>query len=240
MSLQFTVLSDVGRVRSGNEDSAHARLDPAGTKGLLLVVADGMGGAAAGEVASRMAVETIDEVYFADPDDSPEHRLRRGILAANERIARTGDEQDELHGMGTTCTALAIVGANGYLGHVGDSRAYQLRGRTITRLTRDMSVWAERVRAGAPPSSEYGRNQLSDAVGVNPTLEPDTRGDVDVAVGDRFLLCSDGLWGLVTDPELLEIVNRAPLEVACRMLVDLANRRGGPDNVSVILAAVND
>lgn len=238
MSLQFSVLSDVGRVRSGNEDSAHGRLDPAGTHGLLLVVADGMGGAAAGEVASRMAVETIDEVYFGDGSDSPEERLRRGILTANERIARAGEEQDALHGMGTTCTALAIVGSSGYLGHVGDSRAYRLRGRTITRLTRDMSVWAERVRAGAPPSSEYGRNQLSEAVGLNPALVPDTRADLDVAVGDRFLLCSDGLWGLVTDPELLEIVNRAPLDDAGRTLVDLANRRGGPDNVSVILAAV--
>jgi protein phosphatase len=241
MRLAFTALSDVGRRRVANEDAVHGRLDPKDPQSALLVIADGMGGAAAGEVASRMAVETIDEVYFAARERSPEARLLAAILAANERIARAGQEEQALRGMGTTCTALAIVGANGYVGHVGDSRAYRVRGRTgITRLTRDMSAWAERVRAGGLPSSEYGRNQLLEAVGLNPNLAPEMRGGVEVAPGDRFLLCSDGLWGLVTDPEMLAIVDGAPLDEACRSLVDLANRRGGPDNVSVILAAVTD
>ncbi len=241
MRLAFAGLSDVGRKRSANEDAVHGRLDPTDPQTLLLVVADGMGGAAAGEVASRMAVETIDEVYFAARAQSPEARLRGAILAANERIARAGEEEEALRGMGTTCTALAIVGATGYIAHVGDSRGYRLRGRTgITRLTGDMSVWAEHVRAGGSPSSEFGRNQLLEAVGINPDLTPDMRGDIDVMPGDRFLLCSDGLWGLVTDPELSAIAGGAPLDDACRSLIDLANRRGGPDNVSVILAAVTD
>jgi len=141
-------------------------------------------------------------------------------------------------GMGTTCTALAIAGHTAHLVHVGDSRAYLLRGATITRLTRDMSVWAERVRDGVMPSSEYGRNQLAAALGLDAVLTPQTR-TVDVASGDRFLLCSDGLWGLVTDPELLQIARAAALEAACRKLIDLANRRGGPDNVSVVLASVD-
>ena len=241
MRLAFAVLSDIGRKRSANEDAVHGRLDPKDPQTLLLVVADGMGGAAAGEVASRMAVETIDEVYFSAREKSPEARLRGAVLAANERIARAGQEEKTLRGMGTTCTALAIVGATGYVTHVGDSRGYRLRGRTaITRLTRDMTVWAEHVRAGGSPRSEFGRNQLLEAVGINPDLAPDMRGDIDVMPGDRFLLCSDGLWGLVTDPELSEIAGGGLLDDACRSLVDLANRRGGHDNVSVVLAAVTD
>jgi protein phosphatase len=239
MKLLFSVLSDVGRVRSGNEDSAHGRLDPNGTHGLLLVVADGMGGAAAGEVASRMAVDTVDEVYFGG-SEAPDQRLLDGLLTANTRIAEASEEREGARGMGTTCTALAIVGTTAYVAHVGDSRAYLLRGGTITRLTRDMSVWADRVRGGVPPSSEYGRNQLAEAVGVSSELAPQTRDDIEVAVGDRFLLCSDGLWGLVTDPELQRVAHAGPLEDACRTLVDLANARGGADNVTVVLAAVAD
>jgi len=239
MRFLFHVLSDIGRVRSGNEDSALGRVDPDGAQGLLLIVADGMGGAAAGEVASRMAVETLSELYFSG-SDAPDQRLHAGMLAANTRIAQASEEREGARGMGTTCTALAIVDSTAYVAHVGDSRAYLLRAGTITRLTRDMSVWADRVRAGAPPSSEYGRNQLAEAVGVNSELAPQMRSDVEVATGDRFLLCSDGLWGLVTDPELQRVAHAGPLEDACRTLVELANARGGADNVTVVLAAVAD
>ena len=237
MRFVFSLLSHVGRVRSGNEDCAHARLDPTGTRGLLLIVADGLGGAAGGEVASRMAVQTIDDIYFTG-NESPGDELLKAVLAANARIAYAAENSAGSKGMGTTCTALAIAGHTAHLVHVGDSRAYLLRGATMTRLTRDMSVWAERVRDGVMPSSAYGRNQLAAALGLDAVSTPQTR-TVDVASGDRFLLCSDGLWGLVTDPELLQIVRAAALDAACRKLIDLANRRGGPDNVSVVLASVD-
>ena len=239
MQLHFTQLSDVGRVRAQNQDSVLCQLGAGDGPHLLIVVADGMGGAAAGEVASRLAVQTLAEVYFAD-ETPPSERLQRAVLLAGERILDTGEQDPAMRGLGTTCTALALAPEGSALVHLGDSRAYRLRDGQIARLTRDMSVWATRVRGGAAPSSEYGRNQLSEALGVRRAPEDVMCEGVEVRPGDRFLLCSDGLWGLVTDPEMLRIAACGPLEAAAQRLIALANARGGEDNVSVVLAAATE
>jgi serine/threonine protein phosphatase PrpC len=235
MNIHAAHLSDVGRVRTGNEDCALCKADPTGTRGYLLVVADGMGGAAAGEVASRMAVDTVGEVYFASRGSVAE-ALTQAVTEANARIHRAAQVREDAEGMGTTCTALAVVDEKIYMAYVGDSRAYRIRGKRITRLTRDESVWAEKVREGETPASEYGRNQLTRAVGLDPELHAEPVRESEVCDGDRFVLCSDGLWGLVTDPEILLLAQSGDLAAACRRLVALANNRGGHDNVTVIVA----
>lgn len=200
-----------------------------------MVVADGMGGSEAGEVASRIAVDTLSQAYLAD--DGPLADLLPAALArANERIYRAGQAG---HAMGTTCTAVVVVEGHAHIGHVGDSRAHRIRGDALTRLTSVHSVWAERVcEGGISPAITSGRNVLTRALGPEPQVTPDVVTGLDVAVGDRFVLCSDGLWGLVTDPEILAIVRTCSPQAACRRLVDLANERGGPDNVTVLVAEV--
>jgi protein phosphatase len=241
MDLAIAHLSDVGRVRSSNEDSVLCTSKPDSPCGHLLVLADGMGGAEAGEVASRMAVETLAEVYLSDRNGPPAS-LRRGMAEANARIHFAGQERAEACGMGTTCTAVAVRGDRVFVAHVGDSRAYRVRAGTMERLTDDHSVWAEHVRSGDQrfsPAITSGRNQLTRAVGIEPQVEADITETV-LRPGDRLVLCSDGLWGLVTDPEILRIVAAGTPEESCRRLVELANDRGGDDNVSVVVAEARE
>jgi len=237
MTIRWAQATDVGLVRTRNQDAALCRADPTGARGVLLVLADGMGGQAAGEVASRLAIDTVAEVYFAGAGSPPE-TLRQALTEANRRIAAASAEQDDARGMGTTCVAVALTEAGACVLHVGDSRAYHLRGADLVRLTRDESVWATQVRAGESPSTQYGRNQLMQAVGTEIELELQPPCAVAVEPGDRLLLCSDGLWGLVTDPELAAVAAAGDLDDACRRLVAMANARGGQDNVTVVLAEV--
>jgi len=237
MGVRWAEMSDVGLVRSRNQDAVLCRADPTGARGVLLVVADGMGGQAAGEVASRMAVDTVADVYFG-ATDAPAAVLHQALTEANRRIAAASVERADARGMGTTCVALAVIDGSACVLHVGDSRAYHLRGSALARLTRDESVWAAQVRAGESPANAYGRNQLVQAVGTEIELELQPPCEVAIEVGDRFLLCSDGLWGVVTDPELAAVAADADLDEACRRLVALANARGGQDNVTVVLAEV--
>jgi protein phosphatase len=241
MDLLIAHVSDIGRVRSENEDAVLWFPVSMGDRGQLLAVCDGMGGIEAGEVASRLAVDTIGEVYLA-AIGTPEEALRRAVVEANRRIQQAAAEQLGGRAMGTTCTAVAVVGDRAYVAHVGDSRAYRVRNRTLRRLTRDHSVWAERVRAGQQgitPAVTSGRNQLTRALGVEPSVEVDCS-SVDLQPGDRLVVCSDGLWGLVTDHEILTVVRTQEPAEACARLAALANRRGGPDNISVIVAEVRD
>jgi PPM family protein phosphatase len=241
MDLAIAHLSDVGRVRSGNEDSVLSARKPDSPRGHLLVVADGMGGAEAGEVASRMAVEALAEVYLSDKNGPPAN-LRRGMAEANARIHFAGQERAETCGMGTTCTALAVREDRIFVAHVGDSRAYRVRAGVLERLTNDHSVWAEHVRSGDQrfsPAITSGRNQLTRALGIDPQVAADIT-ETDLRPGDLLLLCSDGLWSLVTDPEILRIVRSGTPEESCRRLVELANDRGGHDNVSVVVAEAQE
>jgi serine/threonine protein phosphatase PrpC len=237
--------TDIGRARSVNED-AHAWWIPPEAaetrrRGVLLVVADGMGGAQAGELASRLAVEAVVEFFRQGQDPDPLLDLRDAVGSANARVHRKSLSRAEWAGMGTTCTALVILGTDLLLAHVGDSRAYLARPGVITRLTDDHSLVAELVRDGRLTQEEARthprRNVVTRAVGVGAEVEIDAfRYDGALETGDSILLCSDGLHGVLSDPEILDVVEKEDREQVCARLIDLANERGGPDNITVLLA----
>jgi protein phosphatase len=212
--------------------------DPRGQARFLMIVADGMGGAEAGEVASHMAVEAVASVFF-DSSEGPARALQAAVAEANRRIHQAAQVEETRRGMGTTCTAVTVADGHACAAHVGDSRAYWLRGTTLRRLTSVHSVWAERVaREWASPALAEGRNVLTRVLGVEEQVEPEIVDRVALAAGDRLILCSDGLWGLVLDVEIASVAGGRPPADACRDLVALANERGGPDNISVVVAEV--
>src|SRR5262245_3024581 len=202
-----------------------------------------MGGHVGGATASRICVETLGAA-LGDPEGGPDERLRRGLRLANARILEVAAAQRELTGMGTTGIALLFgAGGRAWLGWVGDSRAYRLRGGALEALSRDHSLVAEWVRVGIllPEEAEQHprRNELLRALGVAPEVEPEIV-EVDVRPNDRFLLCTDGLSAVVPLAEIAEVVAHEPPELASLKLVAKANERGGPDNVTVAIALVPD
>ncbi len=224
-------LTDAGRKRRRNEDSFVA--EPP-----LFVVADGMGGAQAGEVASRLAAAAFREFHEADELD-PEQRLEAIIQEANRRIFDRARTDTQATGMGTTVTASLVGEEHISLGHVGDSRAYRIRDGALEQLTEDHSLVADLVRSGRLSPEEADthpqRSVITRALGTDPEVDVDTF-TLDVETGDVFLLCSDGLTTMVEDERILAVVRDAKsLEHAARSLVKEANRRGGEDNVTVIL-----
>jgi len=242
LTLVVASLTNVGCVRTNNEDS-HAILlgeDPA--RGNLLVVADGMGGAAAGEVASRIAVSVVSEEYRGSPaDDVPARALEKALTDANRRIYERAVDTPELGGMGTTCTAVAVVGTEASFAHVGDSRAYLVEDGQVRQLTRDHSLAAEYERQGGVGGAPArARNVLTRCLGVRPEVRVDVSdAPIPLAPGCALLLCSDGLSNQVEDGEMAHFVSRHGPEAACRRLVQLALERGAPDNVTVVVARVS-
>jgi len=244
----MAALTDVGRQRSNNED-AYLYWEPESEaefrrKGRLAVVADGMGGYEGGQEASRVAVETVRHVYDRDFADSPQQALLSGLLAAHDNIQRYALEHPEFQGMGTTCTAVAIVDHKLYFAHVGDSRLYVIRPDAITRLTRDHSYVSRLVESGIVRSedaqSHPQRHILTAALGSGKEIEPDvSENPLEMQTGDRILLCTDGLWSVVSEPELADIVRSNPPAHACRSLIDLALERGGPDNITAMVLQVS-
>jgi protein phosphatase len=222
--------SDTGRQRRANEDSFFVRSP-------LFVVADGMGGAQAGEVASRLAAET-----FAGglPDDgTSEQRLEVRVREANARIHDVSQEDRALNGMGTTLTAAYLDGDELALAHVGDSRAYLLRDGELSRLTRDHTLVEELVRRGELTEQEAAehpqRSIITRALGPEPDIDIDLHTHR-VLAGDVLLLCSDGLTGMIGEDEVRELLTGSPsLRDAGRALVDAANEAGGRDNITVVL-----
>ncbi len=218
-----------------------------GPRGMLLLVADGMGGAAGGAVAYRLATSVIAEQvvqgWTKDRVQTPirfAHHLRDAVRQANARVHARALERPELTGMGTTATVAGILDGMVYMAQVGDSRAYLLRNGKPTQLTRDQSMVQELVDQGAMTLEEaersVHRSVLLQALGTEPevkvalTYHPLRR-------GDTLLLCSDGLSGPVSDQEIAGLVTEAPSpEAACSRLVSLANERGGPDNITVVIA----
>jgi len=242
---EVTLLSDTGCHRTNNQDSGrivNATNGTAETGGLLVVVADGMGGHKAGEVASQTAVNTVAEVYQRSRG-TPGQALDEAFREAHKNILKLATENQAMAGMGTTCTALAIVGNEAWAAHVGDSRLYLVRSGDIYQLSEDHTVIEELVRQGLLTPGEAGRhedrNVLLRAMGTKPELsimrwkEP-----MDVRRGDAFLLCSDGLHDLVNDSEIMAVVNGAPPKVACRKLVQMAKERGGYDNITGAVVAI--
>jgi protein phosphatase len=248
--IEVSSQSDIGCMRQNNEDS-FGYWEPEDDrvflrKGRLAVVADGMGGYEGGQEASRLAVETMVAVYRDFDGDDPQAALVGALQAAHEQIREYSFAHPELRGMGTTCTAAAIVrGASGdlnhealYYVHVGDTRLYLIRDRQITKVTRDHSYVGRLVEAGmiSPEEAEKHpqRNILTAALGTNPDLIMDTPAQpAPLQPEDVLLICTDGLWGQVRDSELLEAVEDKSAEQAGRDLIELARQRGGPDNITV-------
>ncbi len=235
-------LTDVGRRREKNEDSC--LVDP---EIGLFVVADGMGGHAAGEVASRLAVEAIGSVVrdggwdpaAATPDDAS-RLIETAMLEANRRICDSIQGHDEHRGMGTTAVALLTASGRAVLAHVGDSRGYLIRRGAIVRLTSDHSWVNEQVKLGLLSADDAHRhpmrNIVTRALGSRPDVTVD-RTVEEMRSGDAFLLCSDGLNTMLTDGEIQALVDRYPgaPELACRALIAAANERGGDDNITVVI-----
>jgi len=244
---QASLASDPGCVRAKNEDSAsivRAGRSAHGDRGLLLVVADGMGGHEAGEVASQTAVEVIEHAY-REARGTPGEALAAAFQQAHKQILKMSTGNAAMAGMGTTCTALAIVGGRAWAAHVGDSRLYLVRGGAIYQVSEDQTQCMEMVRQGLLSMEEAerhaDRNVLAHAMGTRPELaaviwpEP-----MPVRPGDRFVLCSDGLYDLVSSAEILQVVRDADAAESCEKLVRMARQRGGYDNITVAVAAIPD
>jgi protein phosphatase len=228
--VEKAALSDVGRQRQGNEDSFLERSP-------LFAVADGMGGARAGEVASRIAVEQFD--VQGDVDGPPEEQLAEVARAANRQIHKMAQEDSAYAGMGTTFTAALFGGREITIGHVGDSRLYRLRDGALERLTHDHSLVEEFVRQGklTPAEAEVHpqRSIITRALGPEPEVEVDTYTHAG-REGDVYLLNSDGLTGMISEDQVAEILReRESLEDAAKKLIAAANENGGKDNITVVL-----
>jgi PPM family protein phosphatase len=240
--IEVSSQSDIGCLRQNNEDS-FGYWEPEDDqqflrKGRLAVVADGMGGYEGGQEASRLAVDTLVEVYRDFRGDDPQAALVEALQAAHEQIRQYSFAHPELRGMGTTCTAAAIVQDALYYVHVGDTRLYLIRDRQITRVTRDHSYVGRLVESGMISREEAEthpqRNILTAALGTNPDLIMDSPGRPEpLRPEDVLLICSDGLWGQVRDSEILDAVENKSAEQAGRELIELARERGGPDNITV-------
>jgi protein phosphatase len=237
--LKTAFLSDIGRTRAENQDSCGEFEGPSGAR--MMAVADGMGGHQGGATASRIAIEALGEVFTRTPEPAA-GTLRESLENANARVRQAAQGRPELRGMGTTCVAL-VFAADGaaWVAHVGDSRAYLLRDGSMAPLTADHSTVAELVRLGKITLEEAAvhprRNEILRSIGAEPSVQVDVA-PIDVRPGDQYLLCSDGLSGLVSDSEMGAVLLRESPENATRILVDLANERGGPDNVTVMVTAV--
>jgi len=253
--------TDVGQSREHNEDcflvadltAQKASLLPevrehdVGPKGSLLVVADGMGGAAAGEVASEMATETLYghllATWVADKKSTPQQfafRLREGVEVANEKIHQYAKEHSELTGMGTTMTGVGVLGDHIYLTQVGDSRAYLIRDGTAIQLTKDQSLMQRLVEAGELTEEEAERSERKNIILQALGPEPRIRVDLTyqrICKGDTIVICSDGLSGQVAKEEIAAATSQdKDLREISADLIALANERGGPDNITVIVA----
>ncbi|MDP9362038.1 MAG: Stp1/IreP family PP2C-type Ser/Thr phosphatase [Acidobacteriota bacterium] len=248
MEVKAYGLTHVGRQRQHNEDSFLVA-----DEAKLFLVADGMGGHAAGEIASRIAVDSISEFIVHTKEDDgtwphayDEHytrttnRLMAALRMANTRVLEAMRKDARLRGMGTTVVACMADGDKMSVAHVGDSRAYMIRNGKISRITSDHSWVFEQVKAGMLTEAEAEkhplRNVITRALGGALSVNPDAS-EIDSRPGDVYLLCSDGLTGMVPEEEILKLVtaNADDLEKACRELIDMANERGGLDNVTTLL-----
>ena len=241
LEVAYAGLTDAGPHRPSNEDRIGLFLpeDPAlmDRKGVLCVIADGVGGHEGGEVASATAVETIIKEYYSPSSQSRlEAALRQSVQVANLRVYDFGQGQLELRQMETTATALVLAGDRGYVAHIGDSRVYHFRDGRLAQVTSDHSEVAElvRMRLLSPEAARNhpGRNVLTRTLGGRLIVRPDFL-QLPVRAGDQFLLCTDGLWSEVNDDEIAEALTGGEPAASCRALIDMALDRDCVDNVSV-------
>ncbi len=247
LRLDVAQLTDVGRKREHNEDNMAYVIpkDPQvmARKGALFIVADGMGGHAAGEVASEIAVDTVSNAYYQDENDDVPNSLLQSIRRANAAIHQRAAENMLRSGMGTTCVAAVLRGNLAYIANVGDSRAYFVRKSRIYQISQDHSWVAEQVRAGLLTEEQARthaqRNVITRSLGTQPEVEIDIFREV-LEEGDTLVLCSDGLSGLVNDEDLLRTVDQFVPQESVYHLVERANENGGPDNITAIVVRVQE
>jgi serine/threonine protein phosphatase PrpC len=247
LDLVAAKLTDVGRKRPHNEDYVEHFVPPdpqqRARKGAIYLVADGMGGHQAGEVASQGAVELVIHQYYSDPDLDVGASLVRAIRAANKQIHSQAQADPSKSGMGTTLVAAVVLGRKVYVANVGDSRAYLINRTGITQITDDHSWVEEQVRAGllTPEQARKHpqRNLVTRALGSKPTVEVDLF-EGEIGAGDTLLLCSDGLTGRVEDQEIAAMVREHLPKEASRLLVAQANERGGNDNITVLIVRAQE
>jgi protein phosphatase len=243
--IEYYRLSDVGVRRSHNQDNSAVL--PAKDeeewrqRGHLFLVADGMGAHAVGEKASEQAAGVIPHLYNKHAQQGPASALRKAFVEANASIHACGQQNREFEGMGTTTTALLLRPDGAWIGHVGDSRAYRIRDGWIEQLSYDHSlVWEYARLKHVDPAEvqDIPSNVIHRCLGPEPFVQVDVEGPHPVRAGDIFLLCSDGLSGPVSDREMGAVASVLPPKEACQLLVDLANLRGGPDNITVLIVKV--
>lgn len=244
--LQSHLLSDVGKKREKNEDSCIMCVpepaELASDRGMLFAVADGMGGASAGEHASRMALHLLCNTYFKGQPQPVPIGMRTAVEAANEKIFEESEENPEYSGMGTTVSAVVVLGDWAYIAQVGDSRVYLLRERSgIHQLTHDHSLVAEQVRSGLISEEEARnhalKNLITRAVGIKETVRVDLFA-VHLKLQDTLLLCSDGLCNMVSDSEIAAALALGDLKYCTRKLVEQALEAGGTDNITAVTLRV--
>lgn len=242
-ALEFAAATDVGLARSENEDAYGHVIGCDGATGdeRLFVVADGMGGLERGREASHLAVETVRAAFCKNAHGDVTDRMEAALRRANERVFRLAQRDGGHIKMGTTCTALALTRGHAYLAHVGDSRAYRVRGSGVDLLTRD-HTWAEELRREGVLTAEQAqksprRHALTRGIGIGEAVEVDRFHAGPARPGDHFVLCTDGLKG-VTAEEIGEVVRAHAPPQACERLVQMANNRGGLDNVTVLVIRV--
>ena len=248
--LQVTIgaASDTGMKRKENQDH-HAYFPPeegcVNRKGLLMVMADGMGGHSGGQIASKLAVETLMRSYYRDDDEDIPRSLKRAFLEANNAVMTKGEADPALKGMGSTMTAAVFKKNRMFFAHVGDSRGYVITGDQMTQFTEDHSFVASLVKAGAIKPEEAKdhpeSNIITRAIGLKSDLTVDAPPEgMKLQNGQTVLLCCDGLWGVVPEEEILTAIKGHPdPDAACRKLIDMANANGGPDNITVVIARVD-
>lgn len=244
--LEHASRTDVGVRRNHNQDSCTTVLAKDQRewreKGHVFLVADGMGAHAVGEMASAMACQIIPLTFQKHAPDDVVNALRKAFAEANSSIHERGQANKEFEGMGTTGTALILRPEGAWVAHCGDSRAYRVRNGQIEQLSFDHSLlWEKARRQGVRPEelTDVPHNVIVRSLGPDPTVDIDIQGPHPLEDGDIFLLCSDGLSGPLTDPELGALASTLPPKEACQLLIDMANLRGGPDNITVIIARVD-
>jgi serine/threonine protein phosphatase PrpC len=239
--------TDLGLVRENNEDKFDW-LEPEAeetlaARGWLYAVADGMGGHSSGQIASEMALKTLLRAYFSGRYSDIRTALTAGIRAANSLVWEAGRRIPGRTGMGTTITALVLHDDQAIIGHVGDSRAYLFRDNALEQITEDHSWVAEQVRAHLLTEQEAEespfRNIITRSIGAEEHVEPELF-EVRLQAGDVFLLCSDGLTGVVSPNEMETILRNNAPSMAAWQLVDLANDKGGPDNITCLVLRIDD
>ncbi|HEV2971420.1 MAG TPA: PP2C family serine/threonine-protein phosphatase [Pirellulales bacterium] len=244
--LAHVEMTDVGMRRANNQDSfavlMASDVDSWRRKGHVFVVADGMGAHAAGELASKMAADGIPHNYYKLRDDPPPDAISKSIHEVNDQIHRRGQANAEFHGMGTTASVLLILPQGALVAHVGDSRVYRVRGGRIEQLTFDHSLVWEMAASGQVPRDAapnlVPKNIITRSLGPHKEVKVDLEGPYPLEVGDTFLLCSDGLTGQVKDEEIGAVLSALSPAEAGQVLIDLANLRGGPDNITALIVRV--